>query len=66
MIITKVGILLMLVGCLISILFWIPQVVNRKRLKEIIGPRYPLIYFFYITNGPVLFLVGYYLFQYNG
>lgn len=55
----------MLAGCFVTVLFWIPQVVNRKRLKEIAGRRYPMIYFFYITNGPFLMLMGYYLFQYN-
>ncbi len=64
MILTKVGILLMLIGTLVSILFWVPQVVNQKRLKVILGPKYKMIYFLYFTNGPFLILIGYYFYRY--
>jgi hypothetical protein len=66
MILTKFGILLMVVGLIVSVLFWVPQIVNRRRIKEILGPRIVMIYFFYFTNGPFLVIIGYYLYQYKG
>ncbi len=56
------AVFLMIAGALISILFWIPGLVNRQSLKEILGKRYPVIYFVYLANGPVLFLFGLALF----
>ena len=66
MILTKFGVLLMGVGLIVSILFWVPQIVNRQKLKELLGPRFLMIYFFYFTNGPFLVIIGYYLYQYKG
>ncbi len=53
--------LLIFVGGLISILFWIPKVVKHSQLKDFLGRRFPLVYLFYFTNGPFLLLVGLYL-----
>lgn len=47
-------------GTLVTILFWIPKVVNRRQLKEFFGRRYALIYIFYFTNGPFLMITGIY------
>lgn len=63
MVLTKFGLLLMIVGGLISVLFWLPKLVNHKRLKEILGPKYKMIYFIYFANGPFLLVMGYYLYQ---
>jgi hypothetical protein len=52
------GILLLLVGLTVSVLFWVPAVVNRPRLKELLGSRYPLLYIVYAANGPALVLLG--------
>ena len=48
-------------GFLVSILFWVPRIVNRPLLKQIYGNRFRLIYFIYFSNGPFLLLVGLYL-----
>lgn len=53
-----VGLALMLVGTLVSILFWVPRLVDRARLREILGSRYPLVYLVYSANGPVLVAAG--------
>ncbi|MBU0728960.1 MAG: hypothetical protein KKE17_10430 [Proteobacteria bacterium] len=45
-------------GALVSIVFWIPGIVNRRKLKEILGPKYPMIFFIYGANGPFLLLLG--------
>lgn len=66
MLLTKLGILLMVAGLIVSVLFWVPKLVNHARLKEILGRKYITIYFFYFSNGPFLILVGYYLYQYKG
>ena len=58
MILTVLGIILMLVGSAVSIIFWIPALVNRNKVKEVMGKRYPLVYVVYIANGPMLFLFG--------
>ena len=52
------GIILILTGGLVSVLFWVPGLVNRRQLKDLLGSRYPLIYLVYSANGPVLFLAG--------
>ena len=56
------GVVLICVGSLVTILFWVPQVVNRLKLKEILGNRYPVIYLIYIANGPMLMILGIMLF----
>jgi hypothetical protein len=58
MIFTISGTLLMFFGAAVSIIFWIPSVVNRKKIREIMGKRYPLVYIIYIANGPVLIFFG--------
>lgn len=56
------GIVLMCVGSLVTILFWVPKVVNRPKLKELLGNRYSVVYMIYIANGPMLLLLGVLLF----
>ena len=58
MILSIFGIILMLVGLTVSILFWIPAVFDRKKLKSVLGRRYPLVYMVYVANGPLLVLFG--------
>ena len=48
-------------GGLITILFWVPKVLNRSQVKEFLGRRYPLIYLVYFINGPFLLMVGLYI-----
>jgi hypothetical protein len=61
MIITISGIMLMLFGLAVSIVFWIPGIFDRTKIKESMGKRYPLVYVVYIANGPMLFLFGFLL-----
>jgi hypothetical protein len=58
MILTISGIMLMLFGVSVSIVFWIPGIINREKIKDIMGNRYPLVYVVYIANGPLLVLFG--------
>jgi hypothetical protein len=58
MVLTISGIMLMLFGGAVSIVFWIPSIFNREKVKDIMGARYPLVYVVYIANGPVLILFG--------
>ena len=51
----------MVTGGAITVLFWVPKIINRSRLKEVLGQRYPMIYFVYIANGPLLLLLGLFL-----
>ena len=46
------------VGGLVSILFWVPRLVDRRKLRELLGPRYPVVYLIYSANGPLLVLAG--------
>jgi len=45
----------------ITVLFWVPGIVNRARLHEVLGQRYPLIYIVYVANGPLLVFLGLFL-----
>ena len=58
MVLTISGIMLMLFGGAVSIVFWIPAIFNREKIKAIMGTRYPLVYVVYIANGPMLVLFG--------
>lgn len=58
MIVKIIGIFFVVLGTIISLIFWVPGLINRKQLREIMGERYPLIYFIYFTNGPLLLLIG--------
>ena len=58
MVLTISGIMLMLFGVSVSIAFWIPAIINREKIKAIMGNRYPLVYVVYIANGPMLALFG--------
>ena len=52
------GIMLMLLGLVVSVVFWMPGVLDRAKIKDIMGKRYPLVYLVYIANGPMLMLFG--------
>ena len=52
------GAILILTGGLVSVLFWVPGLVDRQKLKEMLGVRYPLVYLVYSANGPVLLGAG--------
>ena len=58
--ISIVAVILILVGLVVSIGFWTP-LINRERLREILGDRYPMVYLFYGANGPALVLIGVFL-----
>jgi len=53
-----IGFFLATIGAIVSLLFWLPQVINRQRLKEILGDRYPVVFVIYVANGPLLLLLG--------
>ncbi len=61
MALTLLAVVLIIFGGLVTILFWIPKVVNHRQLKEYFGRRFPLVYIFYFSNGPFLLLIGLYL-----
>ena len=61
MILTISGIMLMFLGLVVSIIFWIPGIFDRTKVKEVMGKRYPLVYVVYIANGPMLALFGFLL-----
>ena len=58
---STLGIVLVIVGGGITVLFWVPQIVNRPKLKEMLGQRYPMLFFVYVANGPLLLFVGLFL-----
>ena len=58
MILAISGIMLMVLGLVVSIVFWVPALFNRNRVREVMGKRYPLVYVVYIANGPMLILFG--------
>jgi hypothetical protein len=61
MILAISGIMLMFFGLVVSIVFWVPGIFDRNRIKEVMGKRYPLVYIVYIANGPLLVLFGFLL-----
>ena len=58
MILAISGIMLMFFGLVVSIVFWIPSIFNRNKVRDVMGKRYPLVYIVYIANGPLLILFG--------
>jgi len=58
MIFLVAGLFLLGIGGAVSILFWMPGLVDRRKLRELLGPRYPMIYLVYSANGPLLALAG--------
>jgi len=52
------GIILLVTGGSVSVLFWLPEIISRSKLREFLGSRFPLIYLIYIANGPLLFIAG--------
>ena len=58
MILTISGVILMFWGLVVSIVFWIPGIINKEKIKNVMGARYPLVYVVYIANGPLLMLFG--------
>jgi len=58
MILTISGVILIFWGLVVSIVFWIPGILNREKIKKFMGDRYPLVYVIYVANGPMLVLFG--------
>jgi hypothetical protein len=58
MILVISGIMLMSFGLMVSIVFWVPGIFNRNKIRTVMGKRYPLVYVVYIANGPMLVLFG--------
>lgn len=58
MIFLVAGLPLLIIGGLVSVLFWVPGLINHARLREFLGSRYPLVYLVYSANGPLLLLAG--------
>ncbi|MEW6594620.1 MAG: hypothetical protein AB1413_07105 [Thermodesulfobacteriota bacterium] len=56
-----VSLVFIAIGLGITILFWVPRIFNRQRMRELLGRRYPLLYFVYVANGPLLVLLGLFL-----
>lgn len=56
-----VGIFLCLFGATVSIVFWLPKPFNKQRLKELLGPKYPIVFVIYFANGPLLIFLGLFL-----
>lgn len=56
-----VSLVFIAIGLAISVLFWVPRVFNRQRMRELLGRRYPLLYFIYVANGPLLVALGLFL-----
>lgn len=56
-----VSLVFVAIGLAITVLFWVPKVFNRRRLRELLGRRYPLLYFVYVANGPLLVVLGLFL-----
>lgn len=52
------GILIGLFGGAVSAIFWMPRIINRDKLREMLGSRYPMVYLLYIANGPLMLLFG--------
>lgn len=55
---TIAGAALSCIGFIVTVIFWIPGIVNRKWLREILGSRYRIIYLIYVANGPMLMILG--------
>jgi hypothetical protein len=53
-----IGIIFVVFGTVVSVGFWVPGIINRDQLRDMMGSRYPMIYFIYFTNGPFLLLIG--------
>lgn len=52
------GLALLVIGAAVSVLFWLPGLVDRAKLRELLGRRYPLVYVVYTANGPLLLVAG--------
>lgn len=52
------GLPLLIIGGLVSVLFWVPGLINRTMLRDLLGKRYPLVYLVYSANGPFLLVAG--------
>jgi hypothetical protein len=58
MILAVFGIVLIFLGLVVSIVFWIPSIFDKSKVRAVMGRRYPLVYVFYVANGPILMLFG--------
>jgi hypothetical protein len=52
------GTMLIILGLVVSIVFWVPSIFNRNKIRSVMGRRYPLVYVVYIANGPMLVIFG--------
>jgi hypothetical protein len=52
------GLALLTIGAAVSVLFWLPGLVDRTKLRALLGRRYPLVYLVYTANGPLLVMAG--------
>jgi len=59
--VAAIACLLILVGALVTVGFWVPRLCNRSRLKDLLGSRYSLVYVVYVANGPMLLILGVFL-----
>jgi len=60
--VSVVAAVLILLGAVVSVGFWVPGFFDRARLREVLGSRYPVVYVIYAANGPLLVLGGLLLF----
>ncbi|MDH5299189.1 MAG: hypothetical protein OEV91_09240 [Desulfobulbaceae bacterium] len=60
--VSAAAVFLIFAGAAVTVSFWVPRLCNRARLKELLGSRYPLLYVVYVANGPLLMLLGLWLF----
>ena len=55
------GLFLALCGAVVTTVFWVPRLFDKKKLREMLGPKYPLVFVIYIANGPLLLFLGLFL-----
>ena len=60
-VLSRLAIAFIIVGGEITVLFWIPGIINRAKLREMLGQRYPLIFIIYAACGPFLLFLGLFL-----
>ncbi len=58
MIVKIIGIVFVVIGTIVSMIFWVPGLIDKRQLRQIMGNRYSMIYFIYFTNGPLLLIIG--------
>jgi len=58
MLLLVAGITLIVTGGLVAVGFWMPSIIDRQKLREMLGSKYPMVYLIYLANGPFLLLAG--------